>query len=92
MRAESYDIKRDTWKNLPSLNRPRVLPALCLFRQRYLYCFGGLNNSKQDAFGGGKFVGKIERLDVREGANWEILGLKLSDQSLKIKAHSLSTV
>jgi hypothetical protein len=40
-RVESYDIKRDSWKNLPALKTARFLPSLCEFRQRFLYTFGG---------------------------------------------------
>ena len=39
--VESYDIKRDAWKILPSMNQGRTLPGLCLFRSRFLYAFGG---------------------------------------------------
>jgi len=31
-RVESYDIKRDAWKNLPGMKKARYLPAICLFR------------------------------------------------------------
>jgi hypothetical protein len=35
-------------------------------------------------------VSKIERLDVREGAKWEILSLKI--EGLKISGHSLTSL
>jgi N-acetylneuraminic acid mutarotase len=41
VRVESYDIKRDSWKNLPAMKNARFLPTVCMFRQRYLYVFGG---------------------------------------------------
>lgn len=63
--VESYDIKRDAWKFLPSLNHSRTLAGLCLFRQRFLYAFGGQNEEG--------FVKFTERLDVREGTRWETL-------------------
>lgn len=31
-KVESYDIKRDTWRNMPAMKRARYLPTLCLFR------------------------------------------------------------
>lgn len=31
-KVESYDINKDAWKFLPSLNHPRTLAGLCLFR------------------------------------------------------------
>lgn len=45
--VESYDIKKDAWKYLPQMNLARCLPGICLFRQRFLYVFGGLNNDNE---------------------------------------------
>ena len=88
-KVESYDIKRDTWKNLPSLNKARNWPSLCLFRQRFLYVFGGQNHS-QSVSVEAKCVSTIEKLDVREGAGWEII--KLTKAEAKIKGHSLGSI
>jgi Kelch motif len=74
-RVESYDIKRDQWRNLPPMKFARCFTCLTLFRQRFLYVFGGLNHTlateknKIEA----KVISKIERLDVREGNQWEVI-------------------
>ncbi len=68
-KVESYDIKRDTWKNLPPMAKSRYLPTICLFRQRFLYAFGGQNHSSPKNTGFmAHSVSTIERLDVREGS------------------------
>lgn len=41
--VESYDIKKDAWKHMPNMNHARHMNSLCLFRNRFLYVFGGLN-------------------------------------------------
>ena len=39
--VESYDIKKDSWKILPNLKKSRYQPSITMFRQRYLYVYGG---------------------------------------------------
>ena len=95
-RVESYDIKRDTWKNMPPMRKARLQPAVCMFRQRYLYVFGGANHSelkegrpRVEA----KFVSTIERLDVREGIEWEVISVKTETApNEKIAGHSMSAL
>jgi len=95
-KVESYDIKRDAWKNLPGMKAARYLPSITLFRQRFLYVFGGQNHSlttKNER--PAKYVKEIERLDVREGAQWEVISVKgAGEDSLieKIQGHSLSSL
>mmetsp|Transcript_33219 Transcript_33219/g.32319 ORF Transcript_33219/g.32319 Transcript_33219/m.32319 type:complete len:224 (+) Transcript_33219:1183-1854(+) len=97
--VESFDIKRDAWKKLPPLNQGRNQPGLCLFRQRFLYCFGGLKELNSDIINVSAlcdFVENIERLDVREGAHWEIVELKygsgLAGHSFGVKQISFSKI
>ena len=95
-KVESYDIKRDAWKNLPAMRHPRCLPSICLFRQRFLYVFGGQNHSASTKFDRpAKFVKEIERLDVREGIQWEVIQVKGLGEELvieKIQGHSLNSL
>ncbi|CDW79880.1 kelch motif family protein [Stylonychia lemnae] len=88
-KVESYDIKRDAWKIMPSLLKPRQLPTVCMFRSRFLYVFGGLNQSVKDSFIP-KTISTIERLDVREGNSWEVINPVKN--GLKIKGHSLASL
>jgi len=39
--VESYEIRKDIWAKEPDLNFERRMPSMCLFRNRYLYVFGG---------------------------------------------------
>jgi hypothetical protein len=39
--VENYDIKKDVWMKKPDLNFDRRSPSLCLFRNRFMYVFGG---------------------------------------------------
>ena len=39
--VESYDIKSDVWVKQPDLNFDRRSPSMCIFRNRFLYVFGG---------------------------------------------------
>ena len=86
-RVESYDIKKDVWKNLPQMNKARNWPSICLFRQRFLYVFGGQSHSSTsfDA----KYISLIERLDVREGYEFTIVTVK---KHTLLKGHSLSSL
>ena len=89
--VESYDIKKDSWKILPNLKKSRYQPSITMFRQRYLYVFGGQNFTNSKAIDKPtKFVGEIERLDVREGSSWEVV--KLNSSITKLKGHSLGTL
>ena len=40
--VENYDIKKDVWMKKPDLNHARRSPSMSLFRNRYLYVFGGV--------------------------------------------------
>jgi hypothetical protein len=76
---------------MPNLKKSRYQPSITMFRQRYLYAFGGQNFSSSKAIDKPtKFVGEIERLDVREGSSWEIV--KLNSSINKLKGHSLGTL
>ena len=39
--CERYDIKRDKWTQIPSLNTSKYLVGGCLFNDIYIYIFGG---------------------------------------------------
>ena len=39
--VENYDIKSDIWTKKPDLNHARKNPSMCLFRNKFLYVFGG---------------------------------------------------
>lgn len=88
-KVESFDIKRDTWKNLPALNKARTWPSLCLFRQRFLYVFGGQNHSMTVSIEA-KCISTIEKLDITEGLSWEVIKIKNSEA--KIRGHSLGAL
>jgi hypothetical protein len=73
------------------MKRARYLPSICLFRQRFLYAIGGINHSESKPHKSAKWVSQIERLDVREGAEWEIIQIK-AEFTHKIQGHSLSSL
>ena len=70
------------------MNKARNLPSICLFRQRFLYVFGGESHNTVEF--SSKSVSQIERLDVREGVEWEIIKIKKSE--FKIRAHSVGSL
>ena len=39
--CECYNIKDKIWELMPNLNYNRIKPTLCLFNEKYLYCFRG---------------------------------------------------
>jgi hypothetical protein len=51
--CEIYDTKKNTWKELPSLNDETCAPGLVIVKDRYLYKLGGATD-----------VGKVEVLDL----------------------------
>jgi len=44
-KCEQHDIRKNEWSSMPDLNIGRHLTSICVFRNRDLYCFGGLTVS-----------------------------------------------
>lgn len=53
--CEIYDIERDEWLELPSLNEGTCAPGLVIVGGRYLYKLGGTTD-----------IGKVEMLDLEK--------------------------
>ena len=69
--CQIYSIDNDNWTMLPSLNVRRSNACACLFRDRYIYVFGGDNLHNYTTF---SIDESIERLDLAKGeAHWEEL-------------------
>ena len=64
--CEIYNIPKNKWSILSSLNFPRAQASLC-YITNFLYCFGGWNN---------KLVYKIERYNVLLESQWEVCNVK----------------
>lgn len=59
-KCEMYYVEEDQWEDdQPSLNTPKQGVALCNFRNKCLYAFGGLNQQSK-----GTQVAEIERLNL----------------------------
>ena len=59
-RVERYDISRDKWEELPTLNYGRALHSSCSFNDRFAFVFCGEDMPK------GGLSKSIERLDMHE--------------------------
>jgi len=46
-RCERYNIRKDTWQEIASMNLPANNPCVCVFNDRYIYKFGGKINDDQ---------------------------------------------
>eukprot|EP00826_Nyctotherus_ovalis_P037295 TRINITY_DN3392_c0_g8_i4.p1 TRINITY_DN3392_c0_g8~~TRINITY_DN3392_c0_g8_i4.p1 ORF type:complete len:457 (-),score=44.80 TRINITY_DN3392_c0_g8_i4:937-2307(-) len=62
--CEEFFVMRNGWKDLPSLNKPRLSPATALLSQ-YLYAIGGANTPNA-----------IERLDINKKDAWNTITVK----------------
>ena len=59
-KCEMYYVEEDQWEDdQPSLNTPKQCVALCNFRNKCLYAFGGLNQQPK-----GTHAAEIERLEL----------------------------
>ena len=70
--CEEYDIGKDEWKPLPSLNEKRYYHG-CIYisKSKTIYCFGGYN---------GSWLNTMEKLDLNGEAAWKRIDFK-SNQS-----------
>mmetsp|Transcript_10907 Transcript_10907/g.16550 ORF Transcript_10907/g.16550 Transcript_10907/m.16550 type:complete len:123 (+) Transcript_10907:149-517(+) len=87
--VHSYDIKQDVWLKQPDLILPRRQPSICLFRNRYVYVFGGSQLKTKRELAQIQTMGQKEdsagsdlNLDSDEGDDDAISAEVASDDSL----------
>jgi len=73
--CESYDIESDVWRSIAPLNKKCCQAAVCTFKNKYIYKFGGLEDRKQ---GGASYNDNIEKYSIRENV-WIVLRPKIKD-------------
>lgn len=66
-KCERFDLKTNTWTELPELNDARSFPNCIFLENKFIYVFGGLidNQSKSNLY--------LERLNVLVNTAWEKL-------------------
>jgi len=74
--CERYDIKEDTWKSMPSLNKKRCGLSSCMMNN-WIYVGFGWDQSN---------LNSIERLDTEKNEEWEMvkLGKKQMVEGLQV--------
>jgi hypothetical protein len=73
-RVERYDISRDKWEELPTLNHGRALHSSCSFNDRFAFVFCGEDMPK------GGLSKSIERLDMHEkDKGWILIEPKINE-------------
>jgi len=45
--CEQYDTQKDQWKEIDSMRVPRTGVSLCIFKNNYIFAFGGRIDQKQ---------------------------------------------
>jgi len=63
--CEKFIIRKNMWEFIPKLTKERSNTGVCLFNNKFLYCFGGYSNEGEDT--------SIERIDVEEKGQWEMV-------------------
>ena len=74
--CEIYSIADDEWHDLPELNQPKEDCSLCLVRNHFLFCFGGVIEDG--------YTNTIEMLNLRTCQTWITLSIKLPEKSYQI--------
>ena len=73
-RVERYDITRDKWEELPTLNHGRAMHSSCSFNERYAFVFCGEEMPR------GGLSKSIERLDNHQKeTGWLLIEPKLNE-------------
>ncbi len=75
-KAEIFNLKDETWEELPALNTIRINATLAYINNRYVYCFSGFSLSEN--MKDGKVVSSAEVLDlcnISEG--WTVINIKI---------------
>ena len=72
--CEKYEIESNKWIQIPPLHSPKRLVGGCAFNNRYVYIFGGHNESNP--------VDEIEYLDSeKELEGWKLVNLTAEEKS-----------
>lgn len=75
-RCEIYSISEDEWGDLPELGEAKEDCSLCLVRNHFLFCFGGVIDDG--------YSNLIEMLDLRARQTWITLAIKLPEKSYQV--------
>ena len=73
--CEVYDIESDEWKMIERLNTRACQVAICSFKNKYIYKFGGLESKSKE---GAKHSESIEKYIIREN-KWIVIKPKIKD-------------
>ena len=77
LECEKYDLKNNSWSDLPSLSTTQVYPVLYVYNNM-LYSLFGIDENKQK-------TDIIQRLNLRnKNAKWMLLSYKRNDCNLKV--------
>lgn len=87
-KCEYYDIARDQWHQMPSMNEEKCSPSLCVLDGKFLYCFGGLAKHQSGAY----LLSTIELLNLdmiynqqsSAATKWMTLSIKLPQQACDV--------
>lgn len=75
--VEFYNIEMDTWFTQPSMNHGRYYHSSCVFNNRWIYVFAGIDIKTK------RYFNSIERLDTNFNsdapASWEIIDSEMPD-------------
>ena len=61
----SFSVKDKTWRNLPSLNKPRANCSLCVYNNKDLYAFRGRDDND--------VIDTIEYITLNNNSNWKMI-------------------
>ena len=60
-----FSVKDKTWRNLPSLNKPRANCSLCVYNNKDLYAFRGRDDND--------VIDTIEYITLNNNSNWKMI-------------------
>jgi hypothetical protein len=77
--VEVFNLEEKTWDNLPELNSIREGASCCVVNDIFIYCFFGYNTET------GEYLTSIEKLDLEQNKDWELLNPYGNKASMKKK-------
>ena len=73
--CEVYDIHSDEWRTIDKLNMRACQAAVCSFKNKYIYKFGGLESKSKE---GARYSENIEKYFIKEN-KWISIKPKIKD-------------